>query len=301
MRIRAWLFACSLALALVLPGVARAQLAQSLFTTDAEGWVNVMLPYPSAVPPTIYNTYAPTWEAGHLRFPDPDGSGSFGNAQYWQAPAAFLGNKLAAVGGTLAFDVANVGSGFGPFTQEDLVLVGGGLTLVRALPSQPGSTFAHYALPMVASAWHVNALNGPAPTATEFDAVLGALEQMFIRAEYQLGPDTQYLDDVVLSGPSTGAGMPATRVELAPPSPNPSARTTRVEFALPRAGAVDLAVYDAAGRRVATLASGEHAAGPHSAAWAGLDAGGRGARAGLYWVRLSFDGQTRVRKLVRVE
>ena len=62
-----------------------------------------------------------------------DGSGTFGNAEYWRAPGKVLGYQLEAYGGSLAFDVGNAGSGNGPFDQEDIILVGGGITLVYDL------------------------------------------------------------------------------------------------------------------------------------------------------------------------
>src|SRR6185295_1872037 len=51
---------------------------------------------------------------------------------------------------------------------------------------------------------------------------------------------------------------------LSAPSPNPSSSLTRLEFSLPSASSAELAVFDAAGRRVATLAQGDLPAGRHS-------------------------------------
>ena len=46
--------------------------------------------------------------------------------------------------------------------------------------------------------------------------------------------------------------------------PNPFASTTRIQYSLPQACRVSLKVYDAAGRELATLASGERTAGNHT-------------------------------------
>jgi hypothetical protein len=295
--------ACVLATALTASAVAQAQLAESRFTTDADGWVNVMLPYPSAVPPTILNTYAPTWISGYIKLADPDGSGSVGNTQYWQAPAKFLGDQLDAYGDSLTFDLANGGSGFGTFHQEDIILVGGGITLVHDLGSVPAPAFTHCGTLLTESAWRRDGLAGPVPTQAEFITVLGSLTQLFIRAEYQLGPDTQFLDNVVLVNASTGVGadMAGRPFELAPLVPNPTTAGARVEFALPRAGEADVAVFDAGGRRIATLAHGAFAPGRNSTAWDGRDGDGQPARAGLYWVRLTVGAEHRTRKLVRLD
>lgn len=85
---------------------------------------------------------------------------------------------------------------------------------------------------------------------------------------------------------------------LAPPSPNPAPGATRVTFALPAAGRVRLDVLDASGRRVRTLAEGEHPAGRHVFNWDGRDATGHVLPAGLYFVRLDTASRVQSRKLV---
>ena len=74
-------------------------------------------------------------------------------------------------------------------------------------------------------------------------------------------------------------------VELQGGLPNPFRDATTVRFALPEAGPVRLEVFDVQGRRVAVLADGTRAAGPHEASF---DAGG--LPAGLYLVRLAAGG-----------
>lgn len=69
-------------------------------------------------------------------------------------------------------------------------------------------------------------------------------------------------------------------------APNPFRAGTTIRYALARAGAVDLAVFDAQGRRVRTLASGPRPAGPASAAWDGTSDAGAPAEPGVYFVRL---------------
>jgi flagellar hook assembly protein FlgD len=86
---------------------------------------------------------------------------------------------------------------------------------------------------------------------------------------------------------------------LAAPSPNPSSALTRLDFELPTAGVAELAVFDASGRRVATLAEGEQSAGVHSASWDGRSAGGARAAAGLYFARLVTPQGSVSRRIVR--
>lgn len=115
---------------------------------------------------------------------------------------------------------------------------------------------------------------------------------------------TGYVDDLEWVGGAPGnvdapesAPGPAA-LWLAPPSPNPASGSTRVAFTLPVAGPVRLDVHDASGRRVRTLAEGEHAAGRHAFTWDGRDGAGRALSAGLYFVRMEAVGRTQSRKVV---
>jgi uncharacterized membrane protein len=103
--------------------------------------------------------------------------------------------------------------------------------------------------------------------------------------------------------PSTAAvtpGSPVTRIELSAPSPNPSSSATRMEFALPAAASVDLSVYDASGRRVASLVHDDLSAGRHSVTWNGRESGGRQVAAGLYFARLVTPQGSAMRRIVRM-
>jgi hypothetical protein len=111
----------------------------STFASSSEGWVSVMLAYPQpSAPPTPlgnspftpnYGTFGSPSEKG-VSLVDPDGNDANGNTQYWSAPAKFLGNQVTAYGGSMAYDLIDTNVGFGPFAEEDAILVGGGLTLV---------------------------------------------------------------------------------------------------------------------------------------------------------------------------
>ncbi len=82
--------------------------------------------------------------------------------------------------------------------------------------------------------------------------------------------------------------------------PNPSASGARIAFSLDQRQTVELAVYDAAGRRVATLVSGEIPAGGYEEAWDGRTAGGEKAAAGVYFIRLATEGREFTTKSVLV-
>jgi hypothetical protein len=89
-------------------------------------------------------------------------------------------------------------------------------------------------------------------------------------------------------------------VELSGSYPNPTRGAATIEYGLPEAGEVTMAVYDALGRRVATLAEGRQAAGRHQVRWDGRSAAGGRLASGLYFVRLEAGGQVRMRRLTIV-
>jgi len=82
---------------------------------------------------------------------------------------------------------------------------------------------------------------------------------------------------------------------LGPATPNPSRSRVALAFELARPGVIDVSVYDAGGRRVASLARGAHASGRHRVTWS--DA----AAPGIYFVRLRGDGIDLSRKLTRLD
>ncbi len=92
----------------------------------------------------------------------------------------------------------------------------------------------------------------------------------------------------------------ATRMSLLPNYPNPFNPQTALPFVLPASGPVELAIFDAAGRRVRTLVAQTLPAGKQSVAWDGTDAAGRAVASGTYFARLRAGGQTDVRPLVLV-
>lgn len=88
------------------------------------------------------------------------------------------------------------------------------------------------------------------------------------------------------------ASLALTRI-----TPNPSTGPVDVEFVMPRADVASLRLLDLQGRVVATLASGQHAAGRHRVAWSGSAAHGPVA-AGLYFLELRANGTVRSQRLV---
>lgn len=100
---------------------------------------------------------------------------------------------------------------------------------------------------------------------------------------------------------TTGAGPPpAVAFALQSPVPTPFSSEARIAFGLPREAEVRLEVFDVAGQRVRTLASGRHPAGPHRVTWSGDDRRGRRLPTGVYLVRLTAGPWSAVRRALIV-
>jgi len=91
-------------------------------------------------------------------------------------------------------------------------------------------------------------------------------------------------------------GVAPGRAALLHSDPNPFGLSTTVRYAVPRDGFVTLKVYDALGRRVATLVEGERQAGSYETL---LD--GRNLASGVYFYRLTAGGFQDTKKVLRVK
>ncbi|NBB99775.1 MAG: T9SS type A sorting domain-containing protein, partial [Bacteroidetes bacterium] len=87
---------------------------------------------------------------------------------------------------------------------------------------------------------------------------------------------------------------------LKPNYPNPFAASTTLQFTLPEATDVHLAVYDLLGREVGVLAEGYLAAGLHEVTWDAQTATGTPAGSGVYIARLRAGSTTHTERLVLV-
>ena len=98
---------------------------------------------------------------------------------------------------------------------------------------------------------------------------------------------------------AVGAAAQVTRLALSAPSPNPSRGDVSFTLGLPADARVQVSVFDAQGRRVRSIHEGPLAAGRHAFRWDGRDAGGRLARAGVYFVRADAPGGIQFKRLIR--
>jgi len=94
-------------------------------------------------------------------------------------------------------------------------------------------------------------------------------------------------------------GLPE-KVTLAPNYPNPFNPSTTMRFGLPNSGYVRLEIFDVLGRRIKTLTDGCFEPGYHSLIWDGKTDKGDDVGSGVYYSRLSVDGNRATRKILLV-
>lgn len=83
--------------------------------------------------------------------------------------------------------------------------------------------------------------------------------------------------------------------------PNPFNAETQMTYALPVAGAVELAIYNVQGQRVRTLVQGVQAAGRYQIAWDGRSDSGAALSSGVYLSRLASAQGVQVRRLALIK
>jgi flagellar hook assembly protein FlgD len=92
------------------------------------------------------------------------------------------------------------------------------------------------------------------------------------------------------------------RLWLAADVPSSAGGRTSIRYAIPGTSLahVRLSVYDAAGRLVRALVDGPEAPGTHVLVWDGRAANGARAGSGVFFCRITCNGETRTRNLVLV-
>ena len=155
-----------------------------------------------------------------------------------------------------------------------------------------------FATPVVAGAAAL--VRSHSPTMSARDVMFDLVASGDVKAyDNQIGPKLNLdraLANALAVGPPVVAG---TRPSLVS-SPNPASKVAMLRFTLASGGRTRLAIVDAAGRLVRTLADGESAAGEHARTWDMRDAMGMTVRPGLYFARLDAADARLTRKIAVV-
>jgi Laminin B (Domain IV) len=174
------------------PAFIRAATVSNTFNTGAGGWK-------AAGDFAVDVTFTPTGG-------NPDGNIYIGDAvkggtTYFVAPAKYHGDHSDTYGQSLTFDLRQVIGSPDQFNDDDVILADSGLTLAYNTPHNPAlnGSWTSFTVPLTESGWHVGSIAGTAATQSQFKNVLAAITNLRIRAEYQNGADTDYLDNVYLN------------------------------------------------------------------------------------------------------
>ena len=112
---------------------------------------------------------------------------------------------------------------------------------------------------------------------------------------------SQELAVVYSSSPFDGRNLTPLTFGLGRMGPNPFIQATTINYQLPQAGLVNMAVYNITGQRVRTLVSQNLPPGYYSQVWDGRNDGGRALSAGVYIVRLNASGRSAAQKIVKLQ
>lgn len=159
----------------------------------------------------------------------------------------------------------------------------------NALGDTTSAEAVFYDASQLPGAWPQKTLETVAPG----DAVSAAVFFLFIQPDPVEG-GSLYIDDAVfrVAGP-TNAPTPPRGFSLKQNLPNPFNPSTVIDFTIDREGPVQVDVFNAAGRKVATLLDRDMPAGQHSVRWNGLSSSGGAVASGVYhYVLRTGDGWT---------
>lgn len=105
---------------------------------------------------------------------------------------------------------------------------------------------------------------------------------------------TSWSDIVGVAG--SPSGLTNGNFSLAPINPNPVTKATQIKYSLSTSVKVNLTVFNILGQQVATLVNGYQSAGSHAVTWKLRDDRGSLVPNGVYFIKLSANGQSIARR-----
>lgn len=126
------------------------------------------------------------------------------NETFFAAPGAYLGNLLAAIGGSLTYELLYTGAL--DYNSNDLVIKGGGtvLTYNGPIPALSPNVWTPLSITLAPGAGWTNHTTATAATLADFQTVFANVTDLWIMAEFTNGVvETTGIDNVVLNDTST--------------------------------------------------------------------------------------------------
>lgn len=197
-------------------------IASSTFDAGVEGW-SAVAANPGSLGYDVVSSSPAVFQpaggnpGGHAETDDLDS-----NDTLFAAPGAYLGNLLAAIGGTLTYDLLY--NNALDYNGNDLVIKGGGIVLQydRPIPALTPNGWTSLSVTLAPGAGWTNHATGLAATIADFQQAFANVTDFWVMAEFTNGVvETTGIDNVVLSDagdvpePSTGLLMGAGAVLLA--------------------------------------------------------------------------------------
>ncbi len=119
-----------------------------------------------------------------------------GGVWFWKAPQTYNGDKRNLYGLYLVFRL-KTSAVDNQFDYDDIVLSGGGLTIVYDTKNNPDLDWTPYRVRLHESDGWIIKETGKAATREQMLQVLSDVTQLLIRGEFRTGADTGWLDNVV--------------------------------------------------------------------------------------------------------
>jgi len=171
--------------------VLAALVIESTFDTDLDGWTKA---------PGSDNGSSLTWVAeggnpgGFLRYNE----AAQGNTDRLAAPAKFLGDRTEFIGGIFSFDVGTNILSSPIASTENVIFIGGGLSLRFDLPMPTVNTWTSFSMDLAPDAGWILASANRAPTPAEFLQVMSNLTAIHLLADFRSGTEQPYFDNIRL-------------------------------------------------------------------------------------------------------
>lgn len=166
----------------------------SEFAEDADGWSIEGDASGGSSVDAAYSTFDGLDNSGYIYATDDVAGGVW----YFVAPSKYHGDKSAYAGGTISFWLIQESDMDDQFYSKDVILENGdGKQIYYYHEEYPGLDWTSYSIALDETGNWMNG-NDEQATMTEIETVISDLAKLWIRGEFQTGPDTGGLDQFQL-------------------------------------------------------------------------------------------------------